>query len=207
MDRLTARGAAAVLSGEPQRYAPVAPEELLAGLRRDFEAATAGLASSLNRLVSSPTTEYIWNIRGYSRIMDKASSLISEAKKEIAIFGWAEECRRLADVLRSAADAGRSLIGVVCGAFDGLPQLLRHGFEEEVLEEQQSKLLVVVSDAAEALLGGMDGEAGAAVTRNPGLVRVGLEYVKHELYQVKVMRRYGRRFVQDFGDHLEFLRP
>ncbi|MGE5529499.1 MAG: TrmB family transcriptional regulator [Patescibacteria group bacterium] len=207
VNRLRARGAATALIGEPQRYVPLSPAALLGALRARFDASMAGLEEALNGLASGTETEYVWNIRGYDRIMERAAGLVRAAGREVALFAWADECRALAASLSEASARGIGLLGVVVGSIEGLPQLFRHGFEAEVLDEQGGKLMVLIRDGEEALFGGIGGEAGAALTRHFGLVRVGLEYVKHEIYQAKVMRHYGQRFVEDFGSHLERLRP
>ncbi|NLG84751.1 MAG: TrmB family transcriptional regulator [Firmicutes bacterium] len=206
IDRLKAREAVTVVLGDPLRYAPIPPGELLRGLRRHFETAVTGLEESLSRMARTEP-EYVWNIRHYDLLMEKAAELIATAHRELASFLWASEAKGLLAAFAQAAERGVRIFGVLCGTMEGLPQLLRHGFEDAVLEEQQGRLLVIVRDEEEAVLGGIETETMAVVTRNFGVVRVALEYVKHELYQAKIMKRYGCRFVEDFVPHLERLRP
>ena len=207
IDRLRERGAITVMLGEPLRYAPIAPAELVQAIQGRFAASVTGLAEELGRLTSGHETEFIWNIRGYDDVMAKATALVSAADREMAVFAWGKEIDALAGELEKALARGVILLGVVCGSADALPEFVRHGFEQEVLDEQGVKLLVLVRDGLEALVGGIDRETTAALTYNSGLVRMGLEYVKHELYQAKIMKYYGRRFADDFGPHLEKLRP
>lgn len=207
--RLRERGALTAILGEPMRYAPIPPGELLRDLRRRFETNVAGLEESLSQASMATEREYVWNIREYQFIMARAGDLLAAAAGEVAAFLWAPEAKALEEELSAVIRRGVRLFGVLCGSMEGFPQLLRHGFEDAVLEEHQGRLLVLVRDAAEALLGGIgDGDgAAAAATKNFGMVRVALEYVKHEIYQAKIMKRYGRRFIEDFGPHLERLRP
>lgn len=207
VDRLKERGAVTMVFGTPQLYAPVPPAELLRELRRQFETTVSGLEESLARAAVETESEYIWNLRDYQRILAAAAGLIDAAAREVAAFVWAQEAAALADRFEAAIRRGVRLLGVVCGPLAGLAELVRHGFEQEVLEEHGEKLFVIVRDAEEAILGGLGAAAGAAMTRHFGLVRVGLEYVKHEMYQAKIMKHYGRRFIEDFGPHLERLRP
>lgn len=206
LDRLQSRGALAVVLGNPVRYVPITPGELISRVRCRFESSLAGLEDSLDREATESNPEFVWNIRQYDLILGRAAELVRAATREVAVFAWAEECLRLAEEFDLAVNRGVDLLGVVCGDIQGLPQLVRHGFEEVVLEEQ-GKLFVMVRDAEEALIGGIGAEANAALTRNTGLVRVAGEYIKHEIYQAKIMRHYGRRFIEDFGPRGERLRP
>jgi hypothetical protein len=74
--------------------------------------------------------------------------------------------------------------------------------------EKDRRDLIIVADSKQALTGTLhaDGSAEAAVSANLGFVSLAEGYVKHDIYMMKLMRRFDREFKSAFGRGYEKLR-
>ncbi len=102
IDRLQSRGALAIVLGNPVRYVPITPGELISRVRCRFESSLDGLEDALDREATESSPEFVWNIRQYDLILGRAAELVRAATREVAVFAWAEECMHLAGEPRAA---------------------------------------------------------------------------------------------------------
>ncbi len=172
--RLVERGAARLLSapGEAGQYVPVAPDEVMAGLRARQVRMLDELSRELTALFVAaeevPGAEWL---QGCAPILGRANTLLASAHRSIALAlpqSWES-------ALRSAlAEARTRRVRV-----DRVT--LAPGLAENAAAEPG--LLVLVVDGVEALLGTLgaptdEAAAEAVATRLPFLVRLGQDYVR-----------------------------
>jgi len=50
------------------------------------------------------------------------------------------------------------------------------------------------------------GATSGAYSTNPGFVTLAEDYIKHDIYVMKMLKRYGREMTSRFGPHYEHLR-
>lgn len=207
IEKLKERHLMIAITGDPVTYLPVAPDKMFQTLKRDYNSSLMRLSDSFKELYLNQTGEYIFNIKGYEEIIEKAEQLIAESTTELIVFLWDEEYRRIQTELTKAADRNVKLYGVICGRErPGFGEFYNHGYEAQVLEEHHGRMFVMVTDESNALLGVTEHPSGIAWTTNYGLIKIAKEYVKHEVYQSKIMQFYGKKFAADFGKELERLR-
>lgn len=207
IEKLKERNLVITLAGDPLKYLPVSPEKLFHGLRNEYDASLEKLTESFQELFCNQYGEYIFNINGYQAVIQKANELIRESRRELAAFLWDEEYRGIEPELIKAHERGVKIYGVVCGReCPDFGDFYHHGYEAQVLEEHRGRMFVMVTDEATALLGVIEHPSGMAWTTNYGLAKIAKEYVKHEIYQSKIMKFYGKKFAEDFGYELERLR-
>ncbi len=207
IEKLKERHLVITITGDPIKYLPVPPNEVFQALRNKYNDSLKWLTTSFKELFSNQSGEYIFNIKGYQDIIQKAKLLIQESTTELTVFLWDEEYRGIMTELKQAADRQVKTYGVICGKErPDFGDFYHHGYEAQVLEEHRGRMFVIVTDEANALLGVTDHPSGMAWTTNYGLIRIAKEYVKHEIYQSKIMEFYGKKFAEDFGFKLERLR-
>lgn len=207
IEKLKERNLVITITGDPVKYLPVAPDKVFLSLRNEYNNSLERLTQSFKDLFLNQSGEYIFNIKGYQEIIQKAKQLIRESTTELIVFLWDEEYRQVMTELTQAVGRQVKIYGVICGRErPDFGDFYHHGYETQVLEEHRGRMFVMVTDEANALLGVIEHPSGMAWTTNYGLTRIAKEYVKHEIYQSKIMEFYGKKFAEDFGFELERLR-
>jgi sugar-specific transcriptional regulator TrmB len=152
--RLVKAGAARSIAGTPERFAPAPADELLALLRKRFDASTEQLEDAIRRLDVTPEIPDAFSVRGYERILEEAERILRGAQQRVVVSGWPREIEPLAAELKRAA---RRRVYVVVFSHAALPPLpgevFTYGLEEASLEEFWKHRLVVVADDRRSLIG------------------------------------------------------
>lgn len=176
LGRLVDRGAARQNSaegGERARYAPVAPDEVMAGLRAQHDRLIDELSRDLRSLflnpAESPSCEWL---SGRAPVLGRANTLLAHARRSITLAlpqGWD-------DVLQQGMEIARANQVRMDRVFSRSASIL-----EATPGEQE--LLALVVDGTEALIAGLDrrsaeGVTEALTTRIPFLVRLCTDYVR-----------------------------
>ncbi|NNM67943.1 MAG: hypothetical protein HKM06_08035 [Spirochaetales bacterium] len=93
------------------------------------------------------------------------------------------------------------------------PQVFLHPIEDTIYEEHGGRGLVVVADGKQALVGTVQAEEGGspgtvegAWSLNRGWVTLAEDYVKHDVYIMKIVHRLDAELVQRFGHNYALLR-
>jgi hypothetical protein len=90
--------------------------------------------------------------------------------------------------------------------------LYRHPIEETLYAERGGRGLTVVADGREALMGTLRETGGRAEvvegawSLNHAFVTLAEDYVKHDIYIMKIVERFDDRLKATFGDGYEQLR-
>jgi len=187
--RLQDKGLIAGVHGDPPRFIPLAPEQLLHQLKLKTQESLDFLGSNLPRLASDKTVQWIWNIDGYEPTLSKARDLIEAAHGSIVAAVWRSEAERLATCMRAASEKGVELTLL---AYDESPiafgNVKVHGFKErmqEQLDSAQGRWMALVIDKSQVLVGSsLDRSASAMWTNHPGLATIVSRYVHEHFYSV-----------------------
>lgn len=198
LERLVARGAAfRIEDKEGVFYGAVPPEELLSRLQRDLTGKLARAKESLARLAPERPAEAIWRVRGPERTLAEALSLVEQAGRALTLSLWQEQLDALLEALLGARERGVPIRLVLFGerADPRLGKVYYHHFvDPQVVEGRlRARLFVVVRDHEEVVVGNlrMDGESWAVRTRDPALVLVAEEYVRHDVVLAEMTLAYG----------------
>jgi len=214
--KLEARGAAVMLSENPQRFAATAPNILLDGLALDFtkrvEAAERAAAATL---VATPDVhtwpEVLASINGRTAVLDHVRSLIELSTSKIYISAWNGEFKDLNEEIANAEARG---VQVIAMAFGRGQLTLAHGqvFRHQstlkgIYPHHQNRHLAVVVDGGHSMWAlATDGTdwSGLATSdrRLVGLIR---SFIRHDIYVQKIYSELGPEMESIFGLGLEFL--
>ena len=167
--KLVMRGAVLTQSfAEQVRYAPVAPEQFLGRLRREFLDSHDALLDGLRDLTKTAAPPgNTWNLAGRKNLFSYARQMIDQAEQEVALLvGDDDELDQLLPQLREARARGVGLTVISPTPYDGdevrvtvhpeglgLRQAIGHGFS-------------LVVDGREALIGEVDRSESAVWTTN-----------------------------------------
>ncbi len=210
LSRLFDKGIVSALGEEgAKRYIPMQPDEFIESYRSRMETTLKSLKEDLASVGKVTDLSYIWNIRDYEYLMDRAERMINEAKRTLLISVWKEEIKGLEKVLEKAE---RTKVRIAVIHF-GVPevkigQVFQHPIEDTIYAEKGGRGLVVVADSREVLMGTIfkDGSVEGAWSQNRGFVTMAEDYIKHDIYMMKIVRRFDRILKRNFGDRYEKLR-
>lgn len=162
--RLVKAGAARSIAGTPERFAPAPADELLALLRKRFDASTEQLEEAIRSLDTSPPAPDAFSVRGYQRVLEEAERLIRGAQHRLVISGWPREIEQISGELKRAAKRRVYVVVFSHAELPALPgEVFTYGLDEKALEEFWKHRLVVIADDHKSLIGATemsDADAG-----------------------------------------------
>lgn len=191
IERLERKGMVVQVSGSPQRYVPLPPDEAFSRMTREFESSVSSLTSILATQGDQEYVEYVYNLSGYEDIIGKADDMIANARDSIDISIWDEEAVRLNPALTSAAKRGVSVRHIAFGTGVGAAGdiYLHRAIEPDA---ETGRWITVIRDRDEVLTGSCAANNGdvAAWTRNRSLLYIGIKYIEHEIIRIS---EYGEQ--------------
>jgi predicted transcriptional regulator len=197
LQKLEERGAV-VRSATPAgvRYAPVPPSELIRRLGQHVQDLLQTAQEALDDLSSPPDQADIWNVRGYTALLEHTRSLIDATRERLLVAIWPEEARVLAAPLAQAEVRGVQVTTLCltacptpCGGCRG--QI----YPYRTVLEPSNRWLVLVPDGAEVLAGeiGPREETLAVRTHQGLLVELVSGYIRHSIALAAVLQDLGGR--------------
>ncbi|MFC4906316.1 TrmB family transcriptional regulator [Actinomadura gamaensis] len=218
LGKLVARGAAFELRGasDATDYLPLPPASLLDRMRREFDGSVAVLETALPAVVAEPEQHMIHNLKDGEAMLARAEDVVAGARRDLFLSVWPEETARLGARVHEAAGRGVD-VSIMSfgsgadangsgGALPGNVYEHRYSAPEAVLEDLGYRLIVVVGDRREAVVGGFgaDGSAWGIYTADPAVALMAAEYVRQDIALQLLADRVGaaeldRLFATDPG--------
>ncbi len=210
LKRLVEKGIISIIDeGRTRQYVPIEPEEFLNKHRNMIKTVIDSLENELSNIKGKKELLYIWNITEYDYLVDKVRRMIESAKKTILISIWKEEFALIEDRIR---DALKRKVKVAVVHF-GPPelkagQIYHHPIEDTIYQEKGGRGIVIVVDSKEVLMGTVfrNNKIEGAWSRNRGSVTLAEDYIKHDIYIMKIVRRFDKTLKKRFGDRYAKLR-
>jgi HTH-type transcriptional regulator, sugar sensing transcriptional regulator len=196
--------------GEKKLYAPLEAEEYIRGYRQRMDGTLDELERDLNSLGPGNEISYIWNITGYGAFVDRAEMMLRKAEEMILLSAWHEELAPLLQVLRERTDAGVRCATVYFGTPETeVPgQLFPHPIADTLYQEKGGRGFAAVIDGTASIMGTIkeDSTVEGAWSGNQGFVTLAEDYIKHDIYIMKIVRRFDTELIDRFGPGYRRLR-
>ena len=192
-----------------KKFIPVDPEILLSKFRTSTNRFIEYLSNALGLLKKKEDSSYIWNIKDYNYLINNAVKIIQNAKKELLISIWKEEMEILEKYLTDFKKKGRKLSIVHFGEPSvRFETMFHHPIENTIYSEKGGRPLVIVSVSKEVLWGNIyeNERIDGAYSRNMGFVTLAEDYIKHDVYIMKIVKRFDKELIAKFGDNYKLLR-
>ncbi len=212
MEKLRAKGIAMVEDegGERKLYVPQDAREFLAGQKARLSETISGLEEELRSLSGARDVSYLWNVRSREDLLDRARAMIGRSEREFLLSAAVEE---LEDLARAISEAGKRRVRIATVRFGDRDMKLPgavypHPIRDTLQEEKGGRGFALVVDSGEALIGtiGAAGGVEGAYSRNRGFVTAAEDYVKHDIYIMKIVNRYDAELINRFGPKYALLR-
>ncbi len=196
LERLASRGMVRELDeAGRKRYVPQPPEDFVEATRLRLGGTLDALKDGLLR-VAAPTDEaHVWPLTDEAAVLDKACRLVAGAAEAVLVSAWTTEARVMAPFLQAARARGVKTALVHFGPGElgmvdepGPANTFRHPIEDTLYAEKGGRGLTVVADGREALMALLE------------------DYIKHDIYVMKIVARFDTDLQRRFGPHYEKLR-
>jgi sugar-specific transcriptional regulator TrmB len=198
-----------VVEQEKNKYVPVPPEEFVESRKSYFNETLDDLNATLPGLTRSEGASFIWNVYEYEYLMDKARRMVQSAEKEVMVSLWREEFTGLKAVLKKADARGVKVAVVHFGIPDKIiGQLFQHPIEDTLYDEKGGRGFTLVCDGKTALVATIseDLHVEGAWSHNLGFVTLAEDFIKHDIYIMKIVKRFDPHLKHTFGKNYRHLR-
>lgn len=211
LEGMSGRGEVLVSHGEPTRYAPLPPRELIASRRRQAEGALSAAAEGLERHArGAGGSDLIWDITGREEVLDRLREVIGRAERRVLLQVWQEDAPEVREELAAAAGRGVEVVVVAYGEPDYpfATVYLHEPGPEQITFEYGGRWMILSIDAGEIVAGIVSLGKGsrAAWSSHPGMVVPITEQIKHDLYIAEMLREHRDVLEETFGPSLSRLR-
>lgn len=210
LGKLVTKGAAYELRGSDDAtdYLPLPPRSLLERMRREFTDSIESLEVALPAIVAPPKAYLIHNLKDAGALLDRAEDVVAGARGDLFVSIWPQEMELLSPLIRRAVERGVETSVMHFGtAREPVGNLYEHRFpapggvpegEGAAKEDPDHRLLVVVGDRREALVGGFaGGTAWGVYTEDPAVVAMAVEYVRQDIALQIVAGRVGHEAMRE----------
>ena len=198
-----------VETGSTKKYLPLESSEFIANHRLKTESSLTRLSNELLQLKRERRSSVIFNLSEYDVLIDKASRMINSAEKEILLSAWSPEFESLVTLL-GKAEKRKVKVAVIHFGETSLKsgQIYMHPIADTIYSEKGGRGLVIVCDSSEAMMGTVysDGSVDGGVSENSGFVTLAEDYIKHDIYIMKIITRYDDELKRRFGENYAMLR-
>lgn len=191
-------------------YVALDPDEFIAQYRSRVETSLERLSEGLSSIKNSSYTSTIWNLDKYERLIEKSVRMIDSAAKYLLVSVWQDEMAALHASLINAEKRGVR-IGVI--HFGEHPQLsagvmFPHPIADTLYKEKGGRGIAIVADASSALIGTIydNSHVEGGWSESKGFVILTEDYIKHDIYIMKIVSRYDRELIARFGEKYHLLR-
>lgn len=189
------KGAVISSTSEPVFYYPIDPEVLLKRIHKEFDRKVDQLSGLLTKVSPIPDIDITWNLTGYQRIIEKMTSVIQNARKDILVSLWPQEAKVITEHLVLAEEKGVHIIAGIFGEYhpgcSNTINLETCGISSQ--KRLDKRLNVVVGDSEEVVISEMDdgNDTLGIWATTPSIILIAKEYIKHDIW--------GKALVDEIG--------
>ena len=211
INRLVEKGMIHPLEEEGRKkYIPLPPDEFLESRKEALDGIFSGLKDDFAALDGDREISFIWNMNNYDEFMLRAKRLINESEKNVLISVWNLELSRIEDDIAALKSREIPVAAVLFGGRKSRSEIpvFHHPIENTLFAERGGRGFALVADAKDAMVGTIfsDGRVEGAWSRNRGFVTLAEDYIKHDIYIMKIVDRYQKELTRRFGEDYRLLR-
>lgn len=191
IEKLMAKGLVLTQEGDTTLLIPAALESFLEKKEKESRRNIDFLKDVLPQLKKPAEAQGIWTISGRDQIFETINHVISQAKSHIYLVSFDNDIPFYESALSDAKKRQVSIFGVYCG---------EQTFKYENLYPHQGQPcsscrdIALSIDSKQALVGCTFPSDGAriAVTKNPGIIHVAEDYIKHEIFLSQLFKTFDK---------------
>jgi sugar-specific transcriptional regulator TrmB len=196
LGKLIDHGAAHIVPTEPVMYAPVAAAVLVDRFRQTTSDTLGYLERELGAVEKSPEIDLVAHVRGEAQIDAEVVSIVDQAKSELWLGVWGPQVPLLRAPVDRALSREVTVFSVLFG--DDTSELgwtFRHSYmaPEVVQKRLGGHLTIAARDGEEVVIAEYieSGASWAVKTRDPALVLIATDYVRHDIMFDVIVPDFG----------------
>ncbi|MGL4370502.1 MAG: TrmB family transcriptional regulator [Spirochaetota bacterium] len=192
-----------------RRYTAIDPDEFLSRHRARVENSIARAGKKLAALKGKPNAAMIWNISEYGSLIEKSVRMVDAAEESVLLSVWKEEMFELYPALHKAEQRGVKIAAVHFGEPElSAGTVFSHPIADTLYAEKGGRGFALVADGRCALIGTVkkDGSVEGGWSESEGFITLTEDYIKHDIYIMKIVERYDSELISRFGDNYAMLR-
>ena len=189
-------------------FIPVSPDEFIQNYRTVMEDNLLTIKNELKDIKTGMDTSYTWHIKNYDDLISKAKRMLNTARTSILLSIWPSEADPLLSAIQNAETRDIKIAVIHYGPTKAkINQLYIHPAENTIFSERGGRGFTVIADSKEALNGIIaDKKTEAIWSMNEGFVIMAESYIRHDIYQMKTMKRLDPLLRNIFGNGYEKMR-
>ena len=194
---------------KPEMFSPLSPEKVIEKLQREYLSYSEKLETRLQEFEFQADFDPVWNLSERTVALEKAASILAEAKGTVYIGLWDAELPELRPSLLAAFQRGAQLFVLIYGEGElEFGTVYHHDTEHMAGYEELGRTLDCTVDSAWCISGTMGGPAACRVvwSQNRGLVQTIESYIKHDFYLAEITKDLGPEIESRYGKNLRNLR-
>jgi len=198
-----------IVENNKKRYIPLEPGEFVSSYKSMINTTLDILKTDLTTMKKQTNVSYIWNVSDYSHFLEQSKRIIMQTKRSLLLSIWKEELDYLQKELAVKEKMGVKIAIIHFGKpAVSVGRVFPHPIEDTIYEEKGGKGFVLVSDAKEALMGTIfvNNTIEGAWSKNRGFVTLAEDYIKHDIYIMKIVKRFNNMLLKHFGKKYAKLR-
>jgi sugar-specific transcriptional regulator TrmB len=216
LERLCDRGLIAMI--DDARYVPLDFEEFLQERQARLKEVGTLLRETVMQKIHDVHGEILWQGKGYTALLERASRLVDLAQEELLMSLWPTEMPHIAEAAERALKRGVHVAIMIFATPAEIVSLLHplaqhenlHVFTHAMLPtihaRHGNQAAFVADDTATLLMSGASSHEWLGVwTSNPAVVRTVANYIRHDIYINKVYASGYEELSRQYGRHLERL--
>jgi hypothetical protein len=198
IEKLIAKGLILSQEGDTTLLIPVDLESFLEKKERESKRNIDFLKDVLPQLKKPVEAQGIWTISGRDQIFESVNHFISQAKSHVYLVSFDSDILFFENALIEAEKNQVSIFGAYCGDKTFKLKNLHHHQGQPCSSCRDISLSI---DSEQALVGCTFPSDGAkiAVTKNPGIIHVAEEYIKHEIFLSQLFKKLEKVPFDDFN--------
>ena len=208
LGKLKDKGTAVALkSNNKLLYAAIDPDELIQSQKASFSKTINELEHNLKTHTKQENVSYIWNIYEYDYLIDKAVRMIKDAEKSVLLSIWPEDLQFLSESL-SEANVPVSIVHFGTLKEERDETIFVHPIEDTLYSEKGGRGFSIVTDSACAVTATIseNNKVTGAWSNNTGFALLAEDYIKHDIYVMKIVNRFNSQLINRFGENYHLLR-
>ncbi|PLT35159.1 TrmB family transcriptional regulator [Bacillus sp. V5-8f] len=203
LGKLLDKGAIFTVPSEPVKYVPLPAKELMDRLRKSFDQSFNFLEKNLMTLENERDTDVIWRVNSDEHVMAEILDMIDKAQEEVWLSIWNPQASFVKDLIEKRINEGIKVFSMVFSEPDTkLGVTYHHDFMAPDIAEKRmgGRLTIVARDQEEVLIANFapSTAAWAVKTKDPALVLVAIEYIRHDIAYGELAKQVGSDKVQSF---------
>ena len=212
--KLSSRGAAREIAGDPVRFTAVPTEELLAGLQNTFEQRLE-LARETSRHVTaadqSSNLEPVERLTQLSQVINAAAASLQGAERRVYLSATAAELTSLREPIEGAVSRDVDVVVLSFGRapfqMDGLRVFHHASTDGAVYRHHQSRHVALVADSRQTVYGvAPDGQEWHGITTaSIPVIAAVKSFIRHDIDMQQVYADFGPELVEAYGPGLQGL--